>query len=134
MVTGKSGKRAKRGFMNIWHLTPKAFVFLRKTKRDSLDTKGLIEALKRERQRFFVREDPEYVYKRVLTLRLEVDSLIYGHGRLRQIDSDRMHQKATEFTKLMEEIKKQKNPRKGFCYVSSCGNLQHQPRNIQEKT
>ncbi len=111
-VTTKSGKRVNRGFMNVWHLTPKAFTFLRTTKAEPLDTKGLFKALQRERQRFAVREDPHYVYSRVFALRAQIDSLLFSPHKLTQEEVETLNQRVKEYEKLMAEIRTQKKPNK----------------------
>ncbi len=110
-VTTKSGKRVNRGFMNVWHLTPKTFVFLLTTKTEPLDTKGLFKALQRERQRFAVREDPHYVYSRVFALNAEIDSILFRPHRLTPEEDETLNQRVKEYHKLMAEIRAQKKPR-----------------------
>ncbi len=114
MVTTESGKRANRGFMNLWHLTPKAFAFLRTTKTDALDMKGLLAALQRERHRFYLRNDPHYVYEHVFPLQAEIYSLLLAPHRHTQEEQERLARRIKEHDKLMAEIwtqyRKKPNP------------------------
>lgn len=105
LVTIKSGKRANRGFMNVWRLTPKASIVLRTAKANPLNPKGLFKALLRERHRFSLREDPHYVYESVLTLNLEINSLLYSSHPLTQQERERLDKRAKEFQKLMVEMR-----------------------------
>lgn len=103
-VTTRLGKRANRGFMNVWHIVPWALDLLRTVKTDPVDPRWFLRVYRKEQHKLSIREDPEYVYGSVIAFNAEIDFILSsGHEPTRE-ERQRLKRRVKEYHRLTEEI------------------------------